>query len=413
MSGHGPEQLTFRETPLYTFRPCFVLLFVPLLFACLNVIRADGRDEVQPPAEIRLVGDEDPAVAVTGLSPVDLRALARLEQTSDQWQRLFALYVENGGDRADQPAILGSYRVEKEALRFQPRFPLRRGVAYRAVFHPGHLPGTTDPIVKPVEKLLLLSKDKPAAPTVVTSVYPSRNELPENQLKFYLHFSSPMSRGEAYDRVRLLRSDGTADERAFLELPQELWDRDGRRLTLLLDPGRVKRELAPREAFGSVLEAGKLYTLVIDREWKDSAGNAIKESFRKTFRVMPPDGTQPDPKTWKIETPAAGSIEPLVMTSPKSLDRALMHRMLWVADDRGCKVPGAVEVTQQETCWVFTPMARWTAGQYHLVADTRLEDLAGNSIARPFETDERTAAGLEDKGETVQLPFEVRAKKER
>jgi hypothetical protein len=357
---------------------------------------------------IRLHGDTRPAVEVAGLLPEELKALAQLEQTTEQWQTLFAVYVERGGERGKQPAMLGSYRVEKDVLRFEPRFPLVRGVSYRAVFQPARLPGHAGSSEKPLEKVLLLPRPKPAAPAVVEHIYPSKDELPENQLKFYLHFSVPMSRGEAYEHIHLLKSDGKADERAFLELPQELWDRDGKRFTLFLDPGRIKRGLKPREDLGPVLEAGKRYTLVIDREWKDAEGNPLKETYRKTFRVLPPEETQPDPKTWKVEAPAAGTTAPLMMTSPKSLDHALLHRMLWIADDKGRKVPGTIDVTRQETCWRFTPAAAWEAGRYQLVADTRLEDLAGNSIGRTFEVDELRPVEREIKRETVSVPFAVR-----
>jgi hypothetical protein len=352
---------------------------------------------------IRLHGDKEPAIEVAGLLPEELRALARLEQTPEQWQKLFAIYVERSGE-----AMLGSYRVTKDALRFEPRFPLVRGVSYWTVFRPANLPGHAGSMEQAVDKVLLLPKPKPAAPTAVVQVYPNKDELPENQLKFYLHFSAPMSRGEAYEHIRLLRSDGRADERAFLELPQELWDRDGKRFTLLIDPGRIKRGLKPREDLGPVLEAGKRYTLVIDRAWPDAEGNPLKESYRKTFRVLPPDETQPDPKTWKIAAPAAGTAAPLVMSSPKSLDHALLHRMLWITDERGEKVSGKIDVTRQETCWRYTPAKPWQAGRYHLVAETRLEDLAGNSIARPFEVDELRPIERERKAETVRLPFEVR-----
>ena len=36
-------------------------------------------------------------------------------------------------------------------------------------------------------------------------IYPSMNVLPENQLKFYIHFSSAMARGFAYDHISLRR----------------------------------------------------------------------------------------------------------------------------------------------------------------------------------------------------------------
>jgi hypothetical protein len=357
---------------------------------------------------IRLHPSREPAIEVAGLPPEALQALARLEQTPQQWHKLFAVYVEGSGHRTQQAAMLGSYRVTKDALRFEPRFPLVPGVSYRAVFQPANLPGRADSTEKAIVKVLLLPKPKPAAVTVVAHVYPSKDELPENQLKFYLHFSAPMSRGESYEHIHLLRADGKADERAFLELPQELWDRDGKRFTLLIDPGRIKRGLKPREDLGPVLEAGKRYTLVIDRAWQDAEGNPLKESYRKTFRVLPPDETQPDPKTWKLAAPTAGAREALVMTSPKPLDHALMQRMLWINDERGEKVAGTIEVAQQETCWRFTPVTPWRAGRYDLVADTRLEDLAGNNIARPFEVDELRPIERETKSETVRLPFEVK-----
>jgi hypothetical protein len=394
-----------------TIRVCrfgFVIVLVAVCGGGLEPPRAEPSEKKTP--FIRLHGSKEPAIEVVGLPPQELQALARLDQTPEQWQTLFAVHVEHGGERTKQPALLGSYRVVNDALRFEPRFPLVPGVSYRAVFQPSRLPGQAGSSAKAIEKVLLLPKAKPAAPTVVAHVYPSKDELPENQLKFYLHFSAPMSRGEAYEHIHLLRSDGRADERAFLELPQELWDRDGKRFTLLLDPGRIKRGLKPREDLGPVLEAGKRYTLVIDRDWQDAEGTPLKESYRKTFRVLPPDESQPDPKTWKLAPPAAGTKAPLVMTSPKSLDHALLQRMLWITDEHGDKVPGTIDVTRQETCWRFTPAAAWKSAQYHLVADTRLEDLAGNSIARPFEVDELRPVERERKIETVQIPFEVRSK---
>jgi hypothetical protein len=359
---------------------------------------------------IRLDTSKEPAIEVTGLPPEVLNTLSKMKLSPGQWQSLFSVYVERDGRHGKQPAMLGSYRVTKEALRFEPRFPLMRGVSYRAVFQPSRLPGHAGLSESTVEKVLLLPKGKSAEPTVVARVYPSKDELPENQLKFYLHFSAPMSRGEACEHIQLFRADGKPDERAFLELPQELWDRDGTRFTLFLDPGRIKRGLKPREDLGPVLEAGKRYTLVIDRAWPDAEGNTLKESYRKTFRVLPPDDSQPDPKTWKIAPPAAGTSAPLVMTSPKPLDHALLQRMLWITDERRDKVPGMIDVTRQETCWRFTPATPWKAGKYHLVADARLEDLAGNSIARPFEVDELRPVEREGKIEMVRVPFEVGGK---
>ena len=141
----------------------------------------------------------------------------------------------------------------------------------------------------------------------MTAIYPSAAELPENQLRFYLHFSAPMSRGELYDHVRLLRADGTQVEGAFLEIGEELWDAAGTRLTLLFDPGRMKRGLKPREIFGPVLEDGKKYRIVVDAKWHDADGQPLAAQFVKEFTAGPMNETAIDHKAWKISPPKAGT----------------------------------------------------------------------------------------------------------
>src|SRR5262249_58737339 len=121
------------------------------------------------------------------------------------------------------------------------------------------------------------------------SVYPSADVLPENLLKFYLHFSAPMSRGHSYDHIHLQDEAGKDVKLPFLEIDEELWDPTMTRLTLFIDPGRIKRGVRPLEEIGPALESGKSYTLVIDREWKDAAGNPLRDAFRKTFKVGPTD----------------------------------------------------------------------------------------------------------------------------
>src|SRR5262245_1541446 len=172
--------------------------------------------------------------------------------------------------------MLGSYAVEGEVLRFEPRFPLAPGVRYRAVFDPSKLPGRTGKadLVAP-EFTLPKPKTIPAA---VEQVYPTRSKLPENQLKFYIHFSAPMSQGEAYHHIRLLTASGKEVCSPWLELGEELWSPDGKRFTLFIDPGRIKHGLKPREDLGPVLEEGKTYTLVIDRAWTDANGNPLRET---------------------------------------------------------------------------------------------------------------------------------------
>jgi hypothetical protein len=249
---------------------------------------------------------------------------------------------------------------------------------------------------------------KPSAPSGVTGVFPSAAVLPENLLRFYIHFSAPMSRGQAYRNIHLVESTGRAIDLPFLELDEELWSRDGLRFTLLFDPGRIKRGLKPREELGPVLEAGRTYELVIDSAWLDAEGKPLSKPFRKSFRVTEPDDRSPDPKQWRIKPPAAGGRERLELRFPESLDRALLDRMIRVQDASGRAIEGNLSVAEHETFWTFEPLAAWKTGDYRLVIGTDLEDLAGNSVARPFEVDVVTPLTTRVSPARVEIPFQVR-----
>lgn len=379
------------------------------LLAALGVA-ADPGPAKGPAIRLADKGPANPRAAfeVSGLDAANLRALAEARWAPERWAALFAVYVDDGtpAGRGDRPAVLGSYAVKDGLLRFEPRFPPAPGVHYRAVLDPSRLPRPPAARGTVVAEFAVPRADAPA--TVVEHVYPSSARLPENLLKFYLHFSAPMSRGEAYAHVRLLDGSGKPVERPFLELGEELWDPDGRRFTLFIHPGRIKRGLRPREELGPVLEAGKEYTLEIDRGWSDARGNPLKETYRKHFRAVAAAEQPPDPKTWRVEAPPAGGRAPLAVRFPGPLDHALLGRMLRVTDAAGREVAGTVTVADGETRWRFTPARPWPAGDYRLAIDTALEDLAGNSIGRPFEVDVFHPVRRTVKAETVTLPVPIR-----
>lgn len=363
---------------------------------------ADGSPA--PAVQIELVEATDgarPAFQVLGLSSDELAAIRTLSiPARDEWLKVYVADLE------DPPPMMGEVDVIDKALRFTPRHPLEPGVRYRVEFRRG---GASEGAVEPVR--VEFEIPRPAVDDQSTSllrIYPSSDELPENQLKFYLHFSGPMSRGQAYRHIRLLDDQEQPLDGAFLELDQELWDPGHTRFTLLLDPGRVKRGLVPREELGPVLEAGKSYTLVVSRDWSDAHGESLESEVRKTFRVSEPQEAAIDVTEWKIEPPMAGTIRPLAVRFPRPLDHSLLERMLWVVElGGGSRVGGSVATDEHETVWRFTPQTPWTRGEYQLIVQTTLEDLAGNSIGRAFEVqpsgdDQRTITD-----ETVAVPFAI------
>jgi hypothetical protein len=291
-------------------------------------------------------------------------------------------------DGSDIP-LLGESRRDGADLVFEPRFPFKPGLRYRAVVDGA--PRTFDIPAPP-----------PGPSTELLKVFPTSDVLPENQLKFYLQFSAPMARGEAYRRVALLEGGRRKVELPFLEIGEELWDRSGTRLTLLFDPGRIKSGLKPREEEGPALENGKSYVLVVDGAWRDAAGRPLREGHRKAFHVGPPDETQPDPKRWAIDAPRAGTSDPLTLRFDEPLDAGLLARVL---DVEG--LDGRVEIDQGETRWRFFPAAPWKAGAHAVVVDVILEDRAGNNLERPFEVDVVRPVEPRLSTKLVRLPFTV------
>jgi hypothetical protein len=288
--------------------------------------------------------------------------------------------------------------MEGGALTFHPQFPLAPGVRYRAVFH---APGAA-----PIERTF----DGPARDTRrlarVDRVYPSADVLPGNLLRFYIYFSAPMSQGEAGRRMRLLDENGKPLAGVFLP-GEELWDPGFQRLTMTLDPGRIKRGLTSNQAMGTPIAEGKRYTLAIDQDWPDARNVPMIEGFRKPFRGGPVERSKPDPKQWHLTPPKAATPGPLTVDFPKPMNYVLLQRMLRVFKGEG-SVAGQVTVDRQETRWLFTPRQAWAAGDYRLVADTALEDLAGNSIALAFDIDVFEQVHEHIATSTIALPFTVR-----
>jgi hypothetical protein len=278
----------------------------------------------------------------------------------------------------DLPPLSGETEKTSSGLIFRPRYPFRPGVRYRAVIRSAD---GGEPNVVPFS---IEQKAQPS--TRLVAIYPSSETLPENQLRFYLQFSAPMSRGEAYKRIRLLDENGKQVELPFLELEQELWDPQGRWLTLLFDPGRVKRGLVPNMEEGEPILEGRSYRMVVDQEWPDAQGLALIEGGEKRFVAGPSDHETPKPEEWRLLLPDAGSRDPLIVEFGEPLDRRLAERLISAMTTQRRVVNGRVTVDRHETRWSLTPSEPWKAGAYMLQVEGVLEDLAGNSVGRPFET---------------------------
>lgn len=352
------------------------------------------------------------AVEARGLDAQLLEALRNEPPAIADWRSIFPVYTDGVPTKSGaKPPVAGSWTVEAEALRFTPRYPLVPGLSYAArldVAGLRALTGGSNSDEPPIEAVFSLPREEVEPSTVVSEIYPTASVLPENLLKLYLHFSAPMGRGEAYEHIRLLDAEGRDARHVFLEVGEELWDAEQRRLTLFFDPGRIKRGLRPHMEAGPPLTEGASYRLVIDPAWRDADGQPLARGFTKEFTVTAADRRSPDPGAWRIEAPAAGTREPLRLRLDESLDHGLLKRVVRVLDASRQSLAGKIEIAGGERLFRFVPEQPWRTGDYTIAAESILEDLAGNNLNKVFDLDVRapvpSGPAVED---VVSLAFTV------
>lgn len=261
--------------------------------------------------------------------------------------------------------------ISDGVVRLTPRFPAIRGIAHRL-----EIATATDRLDLPVVS------DVPApAPARVVGLWPDAPVLPENTLRLYVTFDAPMARGVT-EHIHLETPDGVRLDDSFLNLATELWSPDQTRLTLLLDPGRIKQGVGPNIAIGAPLDASRFYRLVVDAEARDALGRPLAAAFSHAFETGPALRDAIDPAAWQIDAPAPGATEPLTVAFGRPMDRAIAARAIQALDPEGRPLSGQVAMT--DTTWSLTPDAPWPAAPTLRIAPI-LEDVAGNTICQPFD----------------------------
>jgi hypothetical protein len=360
-----------------------------------------------------LMLDSDPrqpgsgGVRVHNLDPDLIVWLGKYRQAGCLLQSILRVTVAGigaaGGE--DLPDVLGRYQVLGDGVQFTPHFPFERGIAYRASFDPR-------PLGRPElsEVLTLdfsLPRERSALPTEVKHIFPSSDCLPENLLRFYVHFSNSMQRGRFEDEIALLGPDGRRVPDVLYRPPVELWDRSMRHLTILLDPGRLKRWLGPNVELGPPLKAGQEYTLAVGSGMVDLSGRPLRKTFHKRFRVTDAVRECIAVEQWKIVPPVANSRQPLVLTFPRPLDRALLSQTIGIASKGERPVDGRIVIDLCERRWSFTPTLPWATGSYEVRVASTLEDVCGNSVIAAFDRPLRSSSDLADEVGKRSIGFQL------
>ena len=286
-----------------------------------------------------------------------------------------------GGNHPSLPSVAGRFTLAGEAVNFVPRFPFVAGTRYSLLVDPGAggMP----------ECYAILRPPPQESPTTeVLGIFPTTPTVPVNLLRVYVKFSAPMSEGWAGRAIRVCReSTGASLEGVFLPPEPELWDPQRERLTMLLDPGRIKRGLVPNLEMGYPLAEGEPIRVVISPEFRDAAGQTLKAGLERRYQVGPALRSRINPGRWQLTPPVCGTLQPLVVNFGRPMDHALLLHTVWVGSADGKAVPGTALPGKDERSWRFAPSAPWEMGEHQLVIEPHLEDVAGNTPVRVFDRD--------------------------
>ncbi|WP_299469209.1 hypothetical protein [uncultured Gimesia sp.] len=382
----------------------FVLLFLFGTVPLIDQTRAAGAPDNELFQLSIEANETDPRLCLFVVTAAEERFWTTLKMADEeQFQRVLSLKQESQTN-GKLPTMLGRYQIKDRRLEFKPAFPLVWGGRYQAVFNPGVLKLTTKKPDQRLSKTYVIPLPDSQPPRVL-AIYPSGKQLPANHLKFYIQFSEPMQQGEIFEYFSLFnKSQNQQVPRPFRHT--ELWSPDGRQLTLWFHPGRQKVGVNLNVELGAILNAGDEYELRINPKWAALSGHPLGTEIKKEFKAVTMDERQPKIAEWKFNTPRPGTLEPLVCELGEPLDYALLRSQLAIKNANGEPVPGKIELAAQESIWRFVPEKPWQAGRYQLVVGTVLEDLAGNSIARPFAIDlSQTEPTAPEVGEFVTREF--------
>jgi hypothetical protein len=207
------------------------------------------------------------------------------------------------------------------------------------------------------------------------AIWPAASSLPANILRFYVEFSSPAEADFERENLSLRTASGELVPDAFLILNEELWSADGRRLTIFMEPGRIKRGMGATTEHEPALVAGRSYRL----EVSTAGGVLIKE-----FEVLPAVTKPIAEGEWALSVPAAGSRKPLSIAFGRVMDNAILDGEFDVRDPDGERVKGVRQLLDGRTLRLV-PDSPWKRGHHQLLASPLLEDVCGNRVGEALD----------------------------
>lgn len=279
-------------------------------------------------------------------------------------------------------SMFGDLQQEGSQFSFAPIIPFTTGETYEVYRNDEAYFEFT--IRKPEKKIV----------AKLLGIYPKLDTVPENLLKMYFVFDKPMQQSRStLDFIKVFNETGNEEVEIFLPLENELWNKDRTRLTLWLDPGRIKKDLIPNKERGIPIQEGFQYTVKVSKDLEDQQGNTLDKGYEKSFFIESRDEEKPSVKSWQLTVPEIHTKSGLGIDFNESLDSFLVEETIKIFKNKE-EIKGSFFISKKANSVVFIPSQSWTKGKYQIQIESRLEDLAGNNLNRLFDEDLQKNSGV-------------------
>jgi hypothetical protein len=218
----------------------------------------------------------------------------------------------------------------------------------------------------------------------IIAVYPTTDSIPVNILRFYIQFSAQMQEMDILNHIKLSNEEGKNITGVFFENQYELWNENRTKVTLIIDPGRVKLGLLANNKMGRAFDVGKRYTLTIDSLLLDFSDQQLKENFTKTFIAVQEDTIPPDTKFWQLTLPKVNTQDVITIDFKDKIDHISAQTLIKVFQNNK-EIHGLISLTNNEQKYTFKPDKNWKKGNYQIIVHQSLEDIAANSVNQVFD----------------------------
>ncbi len=218
----------------------------------------------------------------------------------------------------------------------------------------------------------------------VLAIYPTTDSIPLNLTRFYIEFSKPMQEMYILKHIKLTNKKGENITGIFYENQYELWNENRTKVTLIIDPGRVKTGLLANKLMGRAFDEGIQYTLTVDSLLLDFNDQKLTTSFSKTFVAVKEDSIPPKVELWHYNVPKRKSKQPFIINFNDNIDHISAQTFIRITY-KGNIVEGKISLKRNEQQWFFEPQKNWKKGGYRIEVSNNLEDIATNSMYQVFD----------------------------